>query len=557
MPLKLLDIEGENSFSIYDKGIDNKLKNISFIAQQDLPEERIEPLKKDLEECIGYKTAQKLTTSDQIREAAQEEREVLLRNKLFLKRFIAYATRIASERVGREDHTYARRELRRDAIYHTLTRSGILVLSEAFGQEIDEEKAAQDIHLHNKTLQDYLPQDFSQEMLNLLNESMIDNLKRQEFLSELKNRFGLRDEQLAEIDNSIFFSRTQSLDELVTLMESHVGSVEMYRSLIYDLFYERGNFDRKWQNLANRFQIDSANLQVLENELRKRHKGISTSQPFRIGRALNDLYRGNTSIDSVLSRHIIEGQDLYPLVKLLPEIGFKRLDVQHFHTTTSTHASQLKSQWVIGNSSMPQKILLYLADLTGEDPNDYINRWSIRGGGSALLHPTHNYSDNILGELFGHFILGQYAPHYSLFNNSEDDAINLIEKTGRLSRRLEITEILQDYGGFYRGIRTPAQLVNILDTIKNKPKIYQTEEFAEEAFKALVKERSQSQKPHLVTIPTEYDSLVKELAGIIGLDILYGRVQTLRRDVSIRNPERFGIVGPSRYYPTLPIKPIG
>jgi len=548
MPLRLLEIEGSNYFSIYSLDVNRKLRSIISETQRELSDERLEQLREDLGECIGYRTAQKLTTIDEMREVAQEERSRLVRNKLFLGRFLSEAARIAKEKVDEEDPNFTRREIRKNAIYHTLTRSGILVLPKVLGQDIDDEQATNDIFQHRKDLRDYLPDGFSEDMVDLLTESMVDDLRRKEFLYELRNRFRLTEDQVRKVEDTLYFSKLGPLEDLLTEIEKFVGNVERFKPLIHKLFLDRENFDTRRKYLCDRLQLDPRTLQLLEAELKKRYRGIGDSQPFRIGRALRDLYRGNRNVDDVLSRYMLTSQHLIPLSKLLFEVGFTRMDIQHFHLPIARYSHHIKSNWGIGNGSMPQRILLFLSELTGEDPSDSIIRWTFFGGISThIIHPSTNYSDEVLGKLFGHFVLSQDPPYYSLYRRSEEETTDLIEGIGKLPKKLGVFEI-PDIG--YRGVKLPDQLLNILQTIENRSEIYLSREFALEAFKALVDERVLKDRPHMITIPTSYDALVKQLAEVLRLNIEYSSIQRKRRDVIIRNPEVFGIRGPTIKYLT-------
>lgn len=211
MPIKLEDIVGENYFAIFPKekydialSIAARANHLqSEISASKEAEAQLIGLQRELSECIGITEAEKLDSFARIEEAAWEEYSRLEKVKEFHTHFFQQAIEVAKSRVQDRCPKFdLEEELRRDSIFHTLARSGILIISRYLGMDVKEEDVTEAI-LRGDGIERYLPKGFSEDDIKLFVLGMQNSVKRNEFLDSLKVRYGLNEEQIGQIKKDL------------------------------------------------------------------------------------------------------------------------------------------------------------------------------------------------------------------------------------------------------------------------------------------------------------------------------------------------------------------
>jgi|GEM_PF-5985871 len=554
MPLRLSEIEGINYFLIADKTANETLKNISLrleIGKE--TEEFLKEAKENLCDCIGYKQAEKIGSYGELRKAVKEDIKRRRPYDEFAEEFWERANIVAKGGSKIDPHE----EIVRDAIYHTLRRTGFVkVYNIITDSDIDELDIANDV-LSGQDFYNLVP--LPKNTIELLNRAMVSYLEREQFMDSLKQK-GLSKEQLEQIDNTLY--KSDSFDKAY---EEIRKIADVSRDKIHAFITDKRNFTIRFKEFVKDigYDLNSQQIYQLRDGLKKLHRGLGITQPFRLERALIDLYSGVEKIEYVLLGNYRK-TSIYHLADFVKNLDLRTCGVENFHTRIASLASNIDDKYRKGEYSVPGKILKLLSKLTDLDPYRWASKFNIPASGIQILYPNPEIPDNVLGELYGEMLSRGYKSfadkdseghvwRYTL-RKPKEQIIELFEKIGSLNKEpnewvltVDAEDLIKSFGNvtkqpYYisREMTIPKQIANIYESI-NPEKF--GKRFAKSALKNYLENKGKRTKYQriYIYIPLEKENMVRSLANKVGLNLSEGSLWGNQKNCHISNPWVVGL----------------
>ncbi len=523
----ILDIP-DQQFYVWDRvrheAARDGLEFLSGLEKEDDDQKRDE-LEKRIQPAVGFRQAEKLRDAkpEEVREVLQSVRERQIQMKAYLEeRFETAASRINA----RFPEDFGEQEVRRNAVFHTLSRSGTILIADSFGQR-DWEEISDRVRDGNQ-LDNYLPREIVENILDLLPYALVFNKQRAELKDKLRSY--LTAEQLENLD--------RKLPKLPDLPEEANQMVERCIKSEVD-------FEKEFAQLASNLKLSPEKAEELENRLKKVVQGS-----VRLARSLDGLRFGRA--DEEILDPPYRTKSRYKWFGLGKEIAGLRLaeyDIDHVHTRNSRYVASIIASWLSGKGGLPTKLLEYLGI---ED----VSSWHTRQ--NKFLDPVLEPDPETLGLYTGHFLFGNgfmsgISGYYSPKDKRREWFLNLLERAGRLEEDLSIQSTTSGKIAkrFSIQIQNPDKVVEmyivpvqIFRLAKYAIERCQDEGFYRAALRGwLVDRYSQfsGQKGGLTRMKKEYEDKIKEMASAVGLNLSrWGDSNQRRSRVYVNNPEVVG-----------------
>jgi hypothetical protein len=550
MPLRLSEIKGDNYFFIADRSANETLKNLSFgLEVGKETEEFLKEARGNLCECIGYRQAEKIGSYGELRKAISEEIEHRRPYNEFAERFWEEAIRSAYS----ESDINPQEEIARDAIYHTLRRTGLIKIYNIIKNSNFDELDITNSVLTGDDFNQLVP--LPKDTIEFLTKAMLSSLERQQFIDSLKQK-GISNDQLKQIDNALYKS-----DSFDRAYEEISKVIDVPREKLYAFFLGERDFKTRFKQFAKNIghELDSQQIEQLKNSLKRLHIGLGGSQPFKLERALRELYEGKREVKYVLG-YDYRINYLYYLADLLNKLDLKKCNVEYVHTKLGSIASFIRIHYKPGNCGIPVNILRRLEEITGLDPWRYISKFGVLTSDIKILYPEAEIPDEILGQIYGELLSrsSSYKSRYPcreyILRKSKKQIVDLIGKVGRLNREPEdhirkhdpkrLTELfgITPIKTLYetKSIWIPQQISNIYQSIDPETL---SEEFVKSALGVYLENRGRRRKGRhswRCDIPFDDEYTVRLLASRVGLGISKGYVFGNQKNCTIKNPEAVG-----------------
>lgn len=553
MPLHLSEIKGNNYFLIEDKDANDTLKNLSLRLETGLEtEDFLKEARESLCGCIGYRQAERIGSYGELRKAVQEDIEHRRPINEFSGNFWEAAKEAARE-VSKID---VHEEIARDAIYHTLRRTGFVRAYNIInGTDLDEFEITNSI-LSGDNLYSLSP--LPKETVELLTKALISSLERKEFMDSLERK-GLSEEQIEQIDGALYKSDSfdKACDEVRKI-------ADVSKEKLYSFFLDRKNFMTSFEELARSIgkEMGTEGMAQLRDVLKKLHSGLGKNQPFRLGRALRELYSGGRHVEHALGS-IISMPHIYHLGDFAERCGsLKTVEAEHVHTRIASLSAHIYTDFTTGNQAIPIKLLTALRDLTGLDPYTWVSKFKQQSRGSNLIYPNSDIPDDVLGELYGEMLSKAHASHthkgkgevwrYELRKPKKQQLIDLFEKIGKLdsdpgtftrTRPIEDIDLFRESGKKPYYTRTemtvPRQIINIY--LSTDPEAL-GDESVKLALRAYLENKGRKNKTYgaYMSIPLDKEGIVRSLADRVGLKLSKGVYKGNRNISYVNNPSIVG-----------------
>jgi hypothetical protein len=522
MPLSILDIEGENHQFIKDPKAERILDYIGSgmvfkkFGCGYFPDSIAEPRKR-LGEVVGYRKTQRLKP-DELIEFAREEKERRKGINQFWDGFVNKCVKAAKSKVKINypdfDSDY---EIRLDACFNALTRTEILTMLKYIeGNELDAYETSEKILRGELNLSEL----FSEDLIELSILAMLDHISRNRLFNHLRTKYRLGENEIEEIDKALYYSEPKKLYEL--LEKIHIP--EKARPEICKALLSK-EWKRELEGLK-KHGLKDEDIENLIQELERNYRGISSSQPFRLGRALRKLYNQKNDVREVLSSGYFQ-ETYYPLAR---------------------EVSNLICGWLSGNNGIPSPLLAYLCELTGMDAREYITKWGSGTSDIYLLHPTSEINDKTLGAIWG--ALTSRGMEFLLRQCEEEYLLDLIESIGSLSRKPRIQQRWMSSKSFKKldlnpkkdsyecspRMNMPMQLVKICMAIEKYWDKFKNSEFTISALKNYLMHRKWEDCEF--SIGSKEEPKIREFAQLIGINISNGYKEGDRKICYIKREDQ-------------------
>ncbi len=515
------------------------LELVSKLANEDTEEER-EILKHRITPVVGFRQAEKLKEArpEEVREALQAVRE----RQQYLKGYLEERFETARQRAAArypEPEVFGGQEVRRDAAFYTLARSGLMLISDALMGGSDWEQISGEIS-NGERLERYLPNQIIELTRDLLPRAILFNEQRDELKAVLRS-YGLGDEQLRQLD--------RALPEAINL-DLPENQREQVNTMLERCVETETDFEREFGGLAQQLQLGQQESQELKKKLKKVVKGSA----FRLARGLDGLRNGMVDEGVLISSYKVRTiLKWYPLGEEISRLGLKEDDRDHVHSRNSRYASLVLSSWLDAEKSMPINLINSLGI---ED----VSCWCTHSGSINTLDPRLDISPNTLGRYIGHFLFGkgyvgknenlQYSPTKI---RDRDWFLDLLEELGNLTsdpstRENPLKRVHQVFGresdtqGTVKRYSVPRRILDLtryaLECYRKDPNptmaaVSLESWMAERLSRSYGKAIELSMKP-------EYETDIRRMCEQVGLNISSGLIRWNKKVVYVRNPEIVG-----------------
>ncbi|MBI4163624.1 MAG: hypothetical protein HY512_02065 [Candidatus Aenigmarchaeota archaeon] len=532
--INILEIPGQYFF-VWDRtrheAAINGLKLVEDIESEDSAKNR-ERLHQRIVPVVGFRQAERLKDAkpEEVRETLQVVRE----RQQYLKGYLEERFETGASRAGtRYPENFGEQEVRRDAVFYTLTRSGLIVISDALGEQTDWEKASGEI-LNGERLDRYLPPEVTEITQDLLPRAILFNQQRNDLKSRLRE-YGLSDDQLRQLDKAL--PNVVNLD----LPEEQKQQAQV---LLQRCIGPEADFEREFGRLTEQLQLDQQEATELKQKLKKVVRGSA----FRLARGLYGLKNGRID-DGALNSFYTTGSihKWFGLGRDISELGLTELDIDHVHTRNVRYVTSIINNHLSGWNGLPTKLIEHLGI---EDASSWHTQRN------TFLDPVLEPDPETLGLYVGHFLFGHGSAttgSYSPKDKGREQFLDLLERSGKLNKDLYVNtktsgEISED---FRKQIKNPDKVVKkytvplqIFRLAKHALERCQDREFYMSALRGWLVDRYTPERRCLgggITMKRNYEDLIRTMASVVGLNVSDGYEMSERsKHVYVRNPEIVG-----------------
>ncbi len=528
----ILDIPGEEFFvfdaerleqAVFARDLAENLKS----PDKGDTQKRMELLEKTLSDAIGFRIAEGLYQEDpdQIIATVRPviERQQRLQGYL-QERFETAAKKAAEKRPA----NFAEKEIGVDAVFYTVMRSGLAVISDALtGEKQDWEKAARKIAGKEERLERYLSEQLTEDTLRILPYAISLQSARTELKQSLEsagytggiNKLLPKPVDLSDLD----------------LPEEQQKEVE---AMLRNCISAESDFNKEFSGLAEKLGLSPEKAKVLKGKLQTVVRGSS----FKLSRAVEGLVYGRVDEDVLSGMYTVKTRHaFYPLAEEIAYLGLDENEVDHVHIPNARYISMIYSTWVSGRAAISERLLKLLE----------IDDVSACGGSGRLkiLDPQINPSPETIGKYIGHFLFGRgFVTKGNLgyvgSSKTRDWFLNLVELLGVLTVDPCVNKPQQRNS---RSYHTPLHIKNLTEYALEKSTEEPDIELNKAALLGWMDDRytqRQNRRGGRALIKPKYEAYIRRMAGGIGLELskgFHGKGQNLIT-VYVGNPEAVGYV---------------
>ncbi len=537
--LNILDIP-DQYFFVWDRArheaIEYALAAIEELRKTDTEKGRAD-LKEQITPVFGFRMAEKLHQKGLpvIEEALKEKEERQRHLKRHLEDRFQAAARKAAELYPTDfDET----EVRRDAVFYTAARSGLMAISDALGYGLDWECVSGEIS-SGQRLDRYLPQELVRDVVALLPHAVLFNKHRDELFSRLKS-YGLSEEKLAEVRRAL--PDPTDLDKL-GLHEEQRCEVE---GLLEKCAKGESEFSEEFGRLSERLHLDDEHSKELKNKLKKVVKGSA----FGLAKSLNGLQQGRVD-ENVLARtyRCVSARLFIPLGAEAAALGRWEYNISHVHVQKLRQTNMLKV-YFHGREGIPQNLMRFVQ-------LDETSKWA-GSAYRALLDPILRPGAETLGLYIGHFLFGHgsekqnQVAYCSGQSKGREWFLDLLEKIGKLEidpskqgrNNQDIARQFgreQDYRGTSEIYTIPQHFVVLAYYGLEQSRQKEEPQIAKAALFGLFCDRfCKDKRGGHVNLKLEYEDDIRRMAYLLGLSMSKGSMEGNKLRVHIKNYEIVG-----------------
>lgn len=534
--INILDIP-DQYFFVYDRerheeAVDG-LRAVDELFLGDTQEAR-EKIHKRLIPVIGFREAEALVQRDA--ERMKERLEEVVEKQLHLKAYLEQKFAMAAQRAARAyPEDFGDREVRRDAVFYTLSRAGLAVIGDFVRGETDWEKVAERIS-NGEQLERFLPSKIIRDVVALLPCAILFNEQRAELTAQLK-------QYNADLAKKVERALPRPVE--FNQLDLPKGLEQQIMQLLRGCIKQGETFLRGVDSLAERLELD----EEAAAELTGRLKRVVRGSTFRLARGLEELRHGRVD-ECVLSPDYSarSRKKWMPLAVELAKAGcVRRHDIEHVHTKNSSYLQTIYG-WLRGRDAFSTRALQILD--VGE-----VSGWS--GEGSKLLDPQ-KVTERTAGLYVGYFLFGRgnqscrkkrnlRTLSYYMREKSEEWFFDTLERTGTLVTRPSLGETMTGFGYVCRVHTIPIQFLGIAEYALETMTTETLETFRKTALQGWLEDnvrcvhvRKSGTLSMQTSIRSEYEGVIRQMAKAVGLNISRGSVRGNRVDVHVRNPEIVG-----------------
>ncbi len=534
--INILDIP-DQYFFVWDRARHeaaiNGLEFVAGLEKEDSDEKRVE-LEKRITPVVGFRQAERLKTAklEEVREALQAVRE----RQQYLKGYLEQKFEAARQRAAAkysDPEAFGKQEVRRDAVFYTLARSGLMIISNVLVEAEDWERVSGEI-ANGESLDRYLPSEIVGLTRDLLPRAILFNEQRDELKAALRS-YGLGDDQLRQLDRALPDAISldlpeQQMEQVNTMLERCVSS--------------EADFEMEFSGLTEQLQLDQQESQELKQKLKKVVKGSA----FRLAKGLDALRNGRVDEGVLLNAYktstIIPW---YPLGYDIAGLGVMEHDVEHVHTRNSRYRATLLN-YLYAMIGIPTKVIKMLSI-------DNVSSWTTPGA-PKILDPHTQFNSEYVGKLIGYFLFGHgitYSSDVLVYRpcrkKSREQFLDMLAQLGKLQWEPSYTvsssrDVAKRFGRESKSSTTsevylvPNQFLELARIGFQRLEVNEDPEMIKSALKCWLEDRS-NRHMH-VGIKPEYEGVIRRMAQTVGLGLSEGQDSFNKRRVYVRNPEIVG-----------------
>ena len=524
------------------EAIQDSLETLASLKLRDTEEYR-EVLREQIKLVSGFRKAERLAY-----ERISTLEELLLESKKrqqYLQRHLGERFHEAARKAAMNYPTnFGEMEVKRDAVFYTLARSGVMAIAESAGYKLDWEDVSRDI-LGGNRLEHHLNQRFIEDVVQFLPYAIMFNKHRDELKARLQS-YGI---EIPDIDKIL----PKPIDlAALNLREEQKQYAE---ELLEKCLAHEEKFLQQFEQITERLKLNEEKSKNLEQRLKKVVKGST----FRLANGLSQLQYGRVD-DGVLSPKYLRSliYSWFPLAVEFTKLGLKENNVEHVHTGNARYASMIDGNYLHTIRGLATKVINYI--------NIYdVSRWCPGGGGFSILDPILKPESKTLGLFIGYLLFGpggefgeigetRHIYHYFPINKDRKWFLDLLERIGVMSRDIyigktpvkEIANRLDrktDSKRIAESYIVPKQFYSLaLYALENSRK-QEDIELAKAALFGLLDDRSskaQKGKGVYAGLKLEYEEDIRRMAQLVGLKMSEGFTDFNKKRVYVSNPEVVG-----------------
>jgi hypothetical protein len=546
MPLDITDLPGDHYFFIRDRAAEDGLETAYALLEglrgagvkPDKDAELRKAIAEQLSYAVGFRIAEEMSGYDVDRLEKEMGCEDAHRRKLREEHdaFFNAAIKAAWNRHP-SPQEYADTEIRRDALYHTLQRTGLGDLSLLLGGQ-DDGLAMANRLLAGESLGNVVTDRRLLDVVKLMPSAMLFAKKRGE-LEQMLSSYGLNDKQVAAFMGELPYEARaeRAIEDIEKKMGITVPENEL-RDAVQEFALGRDKFEPKFGRFASRLGLSGeragAARDILYTSLRKASGHVNYAA------AVRELAGGRNNVNWVI-RGNYTNEQLYAAAHLITN---RKLGIKHFHTDTASNANAFVSLKT-STKSISSATLSRLENLIGIEA--HITNWDTMSSNS-IIYPIRSMPADVMGRLYGILILGRgcrvanradgVIGYYSLARRSEKEMLDIFELIGSLRNRPFVAKNNKEkdcIGGYVIGV--PFQISDMLNQIPDWS--FDDTEFTKNALTGWMEDRGRVEGEHCISsVLVRKEDVMRRMSKAAGLNISKTQGSNkLYKPAHVSNPE--------------------